>query len=143
MSAWKLVPGNWSGSVEDYIAHYGSGCRGCADENGQCPTDQRSCDPVVNRAAYAHAIKAVEYGIAHGYLAASPEAPEDASPVTREEVALRRIRDWIVREVPIGTESATYWVTEIDALFSSKKGEGSFRRSSESGSIPSEGTDRS
>jgi hypothetical protein len=81
-----IRPGSWTRSVEDYIAHYGSGCRGCADENGQCPTDQRSCDPVVNRAAYAHALKAIEYGVTHGYLALASPAKATGWP-SREDVA--------------------------------------------------------
>lgn len=50
-------------------------------------------------------------------------APSDWRYADKAEDApkpiLKRLRDWIVREVPVGTESATYWVLEIDRALES------------------------
>jgi hypothetical protein len=51
-----------------YASHYGGRCRGCADENGVCPTSGMPCDPDERLRAAAHCLKAWKYGIEHGYM---------------------------------------------------------------------------
>lgn len=51
-----------------YASHYGGRCRGCADENGVCPTSGLPCDPDERLKAAAHCLKAWQYGIEHGHM---------------------------------------------------------------------------
>lgn len=62
----------------DYIMRYGGRCRGCADEDGVCPSRGLPCDPEDARRAIRHVLNALNYGRAHGYLVAPqpPGAPE-------------------------------------------------------------------
>jgi len=50
-----------------YASHHGGRCRGCADENGVCPTSGLPCDPDLRLKAAAHCLKAWQYGIEHGF----------------------------------------------------------------------------
>lgn len=61
----------------DYVMRYGGRCRGCADENGTCPTSGLPCSPDDARKAIAWVLDAVAYGTRHGYLA-TPQPPETA-----------------------------------------------------------------
>lgn len=64
----------------DYVGRYGGNCRDCADNDGVCDRGT-PCDPKVFRAAIEHTIKALEYGIKHGFIEnpftrAIPDVPE-------------------------------------------------------------------
>lgn len=85
----------WTRSVEDYIAHYGSGCRDCADEDGSCPVTKMPCEPDLRRACFRHALKAINYGVQHGYLALSQQPPVSTGeqPGMSEPVAWRPMKD--------------------------------------------------
>lgn len=50
----------------DYIAQYGGRCRDCADEVGICPGSGLPCDNATK--AIRHVLKAINYGVANGYL---------------------------------------------------------------------------
>lgn len=54
--------------VVGYAIRYGGRCRGCADENGICPSAGLPCDSALARRAVRHVIDAVNYGLRHGYL---------------------------------------------------------------------------
>lgn len=49
-----------------YVARYGGMCRGCADENGICPSSGLPCANVDK--AIRHVIEALRYGTQHGYI---------------------------------------------------------------------------
>lgn len=51
-----------------YASHYGGRCRGCADENGVCPTTGMPCDLDERLKAAAHCLKAWQFGIEHGHM---------------------------------------------------------------------------
>lgn len=51
----------------DYALQYGGNCRDCADENGVCPSSGLPCAGA--RKAVTHVVKALRYGLQHGYLA--------------------------------------------------------------------------
>jgi hypothetical protein len=53
----------------DYALQYGGRCRDCADENGVCPGSGLPCSGA--RKAVTHVVKALRYGLQHGYLRAA------------------------------------------------------------------------
>lgn len=53
--------------VVGYVARWGGDCRDCADENGVCPNSGLPCGGA--RKAIEHVIKALQYGVQHGYIA--------------------------------------------------------------------------
>jgi len=58
----------------DYIGRWGGRCRECADHDGLCPKGL-PCGREEAHAAIRHVLEAVNYGIAHGYLALAPDRP--------------------------------------------------------------------
>lgn len=77
--------------VVSYVMRYGGMCRGCADENGICPSVGLPCESAPARKAVRHVIEAVNYGLRHGYLPRAATTPRPATdtdgsaagPVTR------------------------------------------------------------
>ncbi len=66
--------------IINYVGRYGGSCRDCADNDGVCDRGT-PCDPKVFRAAIEHTIKALDYGIKHGFIenpftSAVPDVPE-------------------------------------------------------------------
>ena len=59
----RLVPER---DVVGYVARWGGNCRDCADENGVCPNSGLPCGGA--RKAIEHVIKALQYGVQHGYI---------------------------------------------------------------------------
>lgn len=64
----------------DYAVHYLSGCRGCADEDGICPTRKLPCDTELVRNTARHVFKAWSYGIANGFMSDPFAAGRDTLP---------------------------------------------------------------
>lgn len=56
-------------AVGDYVMAYGGRCRGCADENGVCPTSGLPCTSADARRAVAWVLGAIRYGVTHGFIA--------------------------------------------------------------------------
>ena len=54
----------------DYIMHYWSGCRDCADENGTCPISLLPCPTEEARRVVVKVLDALAYGLSHGYIPA-------------------------------------------------------------------------
>ena len=54
--------------IVTYIMRYGGMCRGCADEDGVCPTSGLPCDTKDARKAVAWVLNAYKYGIKHDYI---------------------------------------------------------------------------
>ncbi len=52
--------------VVGYVARWGGNCRDCADESGVCPNSGLPCGGA--RKAIEHVIKALQYGVRHGYV---------------------------------------------------------------------------
>lgn len=70
-----------------YALRYGGPCRGCADEDGTCPTTGIPCDPEVSKRVLRRAFAAWEYGSAHGYcppLSATERAAREAAERERD-----------------------------------------------------------
>lgn len=63
----------------DYVMRYGGHCRDCADEDGICPRDGTPCEPAPKRAVIEHTLKALEYGMSHGFIQSPFTRP--AAPV--------------------------------------------------------------
>lgn len=72
-------------AVVGYVIRFGGTCRGCADENGICPSAGLPCDSTSARKAARHVIDAINYGLHHGYLPRAANKLTLAS--TTEEVA--------------------------------------------------------
>lgn len=53
--------------VVNYIIRYGGSCRDCADNDGVCD-DGTPCDPKTFGAVIKRTLKALEYGIKHGFV---------------------------------------------------------------------------
>lgn len=73
--AWK----EFDHTTIDYVLRYGGRCRECADHLGLCPTGL-PCDVDDAKTAIRWVLKALNYGIANGFLAhpsPSPEQGED------------------------------------------------------------------
>lgn len=68
-------------ALVEYAMHYGSGCKDCADAvDGMCLNrDGMPCNPFVKRAVARHTIKALEYGITHGFIVSPPWIATDQS----------------------------------------------------------------
>jgi hypothetical protein len=63
----------------DYVLRYGGNCRDCADESGVCPMSGLPCSGA--KKAVRHVVRALAYGIEHGYITspfASPALEEEA-----------------------------------------------------------------
>lgn len=71
--------------AREYVGRYGGRCRDCADHDGICPTNGLPCNVEDRNKAIDHVIKALNYGIQHGFL--SPSTPVDG--VGAEPVAWR------------------------------------------------------
>lgn len=56
----------------DYISRWGGMCRGCADEDGICPSSGLPCEDEPRNRAIRHVVAALRYGQGHGYLKPSP-----------------------------------------------------------------------
>jgi len=54
----------------DYIGRYGGRCRDCADENGVCPLSGLPCGG--SHKAIRHVLRALSYGVKHGYVKLTP-----------------------------------------------------------------------
>lgn len=54
--------------IISYVSRYGGMCRDCADECGVCPHDGTPCDTDQCRAVIAKTIRALRYGIQHGFI---------------------------------------------------------------------------
>lgn len=67
--------------VVGYVMRYGGMCRDCADADGVCPTTGMPCDTGQRKAVIEHTIKALEYGIKHGFI----ENPFDQRRKEQEE----------------------------------------------------------
>lgn len=65
----------------DYIMRFGGRCRDCADEDGVCPADGTPCDPAAKKAVIEHTLKALEYGISHGFIVDPFTRPTGGSDV--------------------------------------------------------------
>lgn len=52
----------------DYVLRFNGMCRGCADENGTCPTSGLPCDPGEASTAIRYVIHALRYGMRNGFL---------------------------------------------------------------------------
>jgi hypothetical protein len=63
------VPKDIMEALTTYVLRYGGMCRDCADENGTCPHSGMPCDPDVCRPVVRRTIKALAYGIEHGFIA--------------------------------------------------------------------------
>lgn len=63
--------------VVSFISRYGGRCRDCADEDGICPTSGLPCEGYIK--AIRHVLEALNYGMANGYLSASPSQPRSSS----------------------------------------------------------------
>lgn len=66
----------------DYVMRFGGRCRDCADEDGICPTNGTPCEPAPKRAVIEHTLKALEYGMSHGFI---------QSPFTRPSAPVERL----------------------------------------------------
>jgi hypothetical protein len=66
MSDWRDIP------VDDetlsYVMKYGGRCRDCADCDGVCPGSGLPCEPTEARRAVGHVLRAINYGMTHGFL---------------------------------------------------------------------------
>lgn len=51
-----------------YVLRYGGMCRGCADEDGVCPSSGLPCDVPQAERAIRHVLEAVNYGVKNGFL---------------------------------------------------------------------------
>lgn len=71
-----------SEQVVSYVLRYGGRCRDCADEDGICPTNGIPCEPEVKRAVINHTLKALGYGISHGFIADPFTRPAPAATDT-------------------------------------------------------------
>lgn len=76
--------------IVGYVSRWGGKCRDCADENGVCPNSGLPCGGA--QKAIEHVIKALQYGVQHGFivspLAAAPSA-QRATPPNQPPVAQR------------------------------------------------------
>lgn len=72
----------------DYVMRYGGHCRDCADEDGICPRDGTPCEPAPKRAVIEHTLKALEYGISHGFIQSPFTRP--AAPVKGLETIVKK-----------------------------------------------------
>ncbi len=73
----------------DYVLRYGGRCRECADHLGICPSGL-PCDVDDAKTAIRHVLKALNYGISHGFLAAlSAPAPAQGAIA---DIAAERLR---------------------------------------------------
>jgi hypothetical protein len=73
----------------NYIARYGGRCRECADEDGVCPTSGLPCGEYDK--AIRHVLKALNYGVSHGFLPASTIASPPDGELVRLREALEAI----------------------------------------------------
>ncbi|WP_435657231.1 hypothetical protein [Brucella pituitosa] len=77
----------------DYVMCYGGHCRDCADEDGICPRDGTPCGPAPKRAVIEHTLKALEYGISHGFIQSPftrPAAPVEGLETVKSSPAAGR-----------------------------------------------------
>ena len=87
-------------NIVSYIARYGGQCRDCADENGVCPNSGLPCAGAEK--AIRHVLKALDYGIKHGYLPAAHAAPlpsADAVDAASERSAVLEYVDQVETEL--------------------------------------------
>ena len=71
-----------------YALRYGGPCRGCADEDGTCPTTGIPCDAEVSRRVLRRAFAAWDYGAARGFcppLDATERAAREKAERERDE----------------------------------------------------------
>jgi hypothetical protein len=66
---WRDIP--VTDETLDYVSKYGGRCRDCADNFGVCPGGL-PCNYEERRAAIRRVLRAINYGMAHGYLPAAP-----------------------------------------------------------------------
>lgn len=89
--------------VVDYVMAYGGRCRGCADENGTCPTSGLPCISADARKAIAWVLDAIRYGVNQGFLA-SPMTftPRELEKVLEDPkfVHLNMLRGGIAKPAP-------------------------------------------
>lgn len=70
-----MTPIEQARDAREYVARYGGRCRDCADHDNICPTNGLPCNVEDRNKAIDHVIKALNYGIQHGFL--SPSTPVD------------------------------------------------------------------
>lgn len=73
-TVWRDIP--VTDETLDYVSKYGGRCRDCADYFGVCPGGL-PCNYEARRAAIRHVLRAINYGMTHGYLTAGRTALED------------------------------------------------------------------
>ncbi|WP_421580864.1 Lar family restriction alleviation protein [Shinella sp. M31] len=89
-----------------YVLRYGGRCRDCADMDGVCQSGQ-PCDTEQRRAVVKHTIKALAYGIKHGFIEnpfIQPPSHIDAEPELLE--AAKNVYEWM-NGLPIPTNGCT------------------------------------
>lgn len=74
--AWK----EFDHTTIDYVLHYGGRCRECADHHGLCPNGL-PCDVDDAKTAIRWVLKALNYGIANGFVVAPPSPAQGTEPV--------------------------------------------------------------
>lgn len=89
------MPGS---DVAGYVARWGGNCRDCADENGVCPNTGLPCGGA--RKAIEHVIRALQYGVEHGYIASPINAASDAAGYARDADQLATAVVRAVAELP-------------------------------------------
>lgn len=66
----------------DYVMQFGGRCRDCADDGPICPSNGLPCGSKEARQGVGHVIKALAFGIKHGYL--SNPFPLASEPIRQE-----------------------------------------------------------
>lgn len=54
--------------IVSYVLRYGGKCRDCADVDGICPNTDMPCGFELKTAVIKHTLKALEYGMSHGFI---------------------------------------------------------------------------
>lgn len=68
--------------IVSYVLRYGGRCRDCADADGICPNTDMPCGFELKTAVIKHTLKALEYGISHGFIADPFTRPAPAATDT-------------------------------------------------------------
>jgi hypothetical protein len=99
LQAAQAVPTGFTKDHTYYVSRWGGNCRDCADENGVCPNSGLPCGDASK--AIEHVLKALEYGVKHGYisnpLAASPSATQPAPAEGEREADPPQAAAWGVK----------------------------------------------
>jgi len=94
--------------VVDYVSRYGGRCRECADHDGTCAMSSLPCKSEDSDKAIRHVLRALNYGVKHGFLSLRATTPGGDEPVVSiQPMALSGGRTDYFVSIKIGDREVT------------------------------------